>query len=179
MRSKFIFLHVVSLMCQVYHEEQQFKMLVVFLTIFVANTKITFDYNFVAPLKTGSEVEFLISSGTFFQSGLGLYTMLSKSNFFVLGFCFLFWDSEIQISENFSLVGIFSEFKYITHDIRRQGIQVFINFNHKEFYTFLVHWFFICIRKKYYEIIGAVLLNKVQAQFMYVVNSTNCAKHPY
>ena len=66
MRRKYIFLHVVSLMRQVY---QQFKMLVVFLTIFVANTKITFDYNFVAPLKTGSEIEFLISSGTFFQSG--------------------------------------------------------------------------------------------------------------
>ena len=33
-----------------------------------------------------SEAEFLISSGTFFQSGLSLYAILSRPNFFVLGF---------------------------------------------------------------------------------------------
>ena len=39
-------------------------------------------------LKIGSEVEFLISSGIFFQSSLALHAMLSKPNYFILGF----WD---------------------------------------------------------------------------------------
>ena len=64
---------------------------------------------------------------------------------------FLLSDPEIQI------VGIFSEFKDITHDIRRYAVQVFINLNHKELYACLVNWFFICILKKYFEIRGAVL----------------------
>ena len=80
------------------------------------------------------------------------------------------------------IVGIFSEFKDVTHDIKRQTIQVFINFNHKEFNAFLVDWFFLSILKKYFEVRGVVLLNKAQASFMYAANSTNrmfCAKHPY
>ena len=36
---------------QIYLETQQFQMLVVFSPIFVEDTKINFDYNFVAPLK--------------------------------------------------------------------------------------------------------------------------------
>ena len=36
------------------------------------------------------------------------------------------------------IVGIFFEFKDVSHDIRRQAIQIFINLNHKEFYAFLV-----------------------------------------
>ena len=41
---------------------------------------------FIFSWKTGSEVEFLISSGTFIQSWVGLYPMLSKPNLFVPGF---------------------------------------------------------------------------------------------
>ena len=80
------------------------------------------------------------------------------------------------------IVGIFSEVKDVTRDIRRWAIQVFIDLNHKQFYEFLVDWFFICSLKKYSEIRGLVLLNKVQASFMYAANSINrmfCAKHPY
>ena len=54
-------------------------------------------------------------------------------------------------------------------------IQVFINFNYKEF-----DWFFICILTKYFEIRGVVLLHKVQGSFMYAADSTNrmfCAKN--
>ena len=60
----------------------------------------------------GSEVEFLISSGTFFQSWLALYAMQSKPNVFVLGF----WASNIW---KFLRLGVFFEFKEVTHDIRR------------------------------------------------------------
>ena len=80
------------------------------------------------------------------------------------------------------IVGIFSEFKCVTHDSRRQVIQVFINLNYKEFYVFLVDWFFICILKKEFKIRGVVLLNSTQVSFMYAVNSTDrmlCAKHLY
>ena len=80
------------------------------------------------------------------------------------------------------IVGIFFEFEDVTYGIRRWAIQVFINLSHKEFYAFLVDWFFIWILKKYFEIRGVVLLNEVQASFMYTANSTNrmfCAKHPY
>ena len=38
-----------------YHEKQQFKMLVVLSPIFVADTKMIFGYNFVASLKDSSE----------------------------------------------------------------------------------------------------------------------------
>ena len=78
------------------------------------------------------------------------------------------------------IIGIFSGVKDVTHDIRRQAIQVFMSLNHKEFYAFLLDWFFICVLKKYFEIRGVVLLNKVPASFMYAVNSTNrllYAKH--
>ena len=80
------------------------------------------------------------------------------------------------------ILGILSEFKDLTDDIRRQAIQVFVNLSHKEFYKFLVDWFFIYILKKYFEIRDAVLLNKAQASFIYAVNSTSRmfgAKHPY
>ena len=45
-------MQIVSLMCQSLCNivKEQFKVLVKFLPIFVADTKITFDYNFVAPL---------------------------------------------------------------------------------------------------------------------------------
>ena len=67
--------------------------------------------------------------------------MLSKLNFFCSG---ILRFKYIKISQ---IVGIFSEFKDVNHNIRRQAIQVFINLNHKEFYAFLVDWFFICILK--------------------------------
>ena len=79
------------------------------------------------------------------------------------------------------IVGIFSEVKDVTHNSRREAIQVFINLNHKEFYGFLMDWFFICILKMYFEIRAVILLNKAQASFMYAVNSINrmfCAKYP-
>ena len=82
----------------------------------------------------------------------------------------------VEISQ---IVGIFSTFKAITHDIKRQAIQVLINLNHKDFNVYLVDWFFICILKKYFEIRGVVLLNKAQVLFMYAFSSTNrifCAK---
>ena len=45
-------MQIVSLMCQSLCNivKEQFKVLVKFLLIFVADTKIIFDYNFVAPL---------------------------------------------------------------------------------------------------------------------------------
>ena len=46
-------------------------------------TKETF---FIHYLKTGSKIEFITSSGTYFQSRLALYAMLSKPNFFVWEF---------------------------------------------------------------------------------------------
>ena len=58
------------------------------------------------------------------------------------------------------------------------AIQVFI----KEFYAFLVDWFFLCILKKYFDVRGVVLWNKTQALLMYAANSTNrmfCAKHTH
>ena len=47
-------MQIVSLMCQSLCNivKEQFKVLVKFLPIFVADTKIIFDYNFVAPLIT-------------------------------------------------------------------------------------------------------------------------------
>ena len=71
------------------------------------------------------------------------------------------------------IVGMLSEFKDVTHDIRRCAIQVFINLNHEEFYAFLVDWLFIWILKKYFEIRGLVSLKEEQVSFMYAVNSTN------
>ena len=64
---------------------------------------------FIGSLKIKSEAEFLISSGTFFQSWLPLYAILSRPNFFVLGFC-------VEISE---VIGILSELKDSVHDVRR------------------------------------------------------------
>ena len=46
--------------------------------------------------KAGSEVEFLISSGTLFQKWLALYALLSQAKVFVLGF----WDSWRNFKEN-------------------------------------------------------------------------------
>ena len=37
--------------CKLVTQNSSFKMMAVFSLIFVADTKITFDYNFVAPLK--------------------------------------------------------------------------------------------------------------------------------
>ena len=55
MRGKFSFLFVDIwfnvIKCKFIVKNSSFEMLVVFLPIFVANTKITFVYNFVAPLK--------------------------------------------------------------------------------------------------------------------------------
>ena len=42
-------------MCEIYYEIRQFKMLLAFSPIFVANTKMIFGYNFVAPLKAFCE----------------------------------------------------------------------------------------------------------------------------
>ena len=54
MRGKFNFLNVDSCFdvtkCKFIVKDSSFKMLVVFSPIFVADTKITFVYNFVAPL---------------------------------------------------------------------------------------------------------------------------------
>ena len=44
-----------------YSEKQQFKRLAVFSSIFVNNTKIIADYNFVAPLRSGREIEWILS----------------------------------------------------------------------------------------------------------------------
>ena len=40
---------------------------------------------FIDSVKIKSEGEFLFPAGTFFQSWLALYAILSKTNFFVLG----------------------------------------------------------------------------------------------
>ena len=42
-------------------KKQQFKSLAVFSSIFVNNTKIIADYNFVAPLRSGREIEWILS----------------------------------------------------------------------------------------------------------------------
>ena len=42
-------------MCEIYHEIRQFKMVLAFSPTFVADTKIIFGYNFVAPLKAFGE----------------------------------------------------------------------------------------------------------------------------
>ena len=56
MRGKFSFLYVDSWFdvtkCKFNMKNSCFKMLVVFSPVFVADTKATFVYNFVAPLKT-------------------------------------------------------------------------------------------------------------------------------
>ena len=131
---------------------------------------------FIFFLKIRSEVEFLISSGIFLQSWLALYPLLPKPNFFCSGIL------RFKYMKIFQIVGIFSSFKNVTHDIRKYTIQIFLNLNHKKFYAFFVDWFFICILKKYFEMRRVVLFNKAQASPMYAVNSTNrlfCAKHPY
>ena len=64
---------------------------------------------FIFSLKAGSEVEFLISSGTFFQSWLALYAMLSKPNGFCSG---ILKFKYVNISQ---IVGIFCKFKDVTH----------------------------------------------------------------
>ena len=64
---------------------------------------------FIFSLKTGSEVEFLISSRTFFQSWLALYVVLSKPNV-CSGILRLKY---IKISQ---IVGIFSELKDVNND---------------------------------------------------------------
>ena len=54
MRGKFNFLYadiwIDETKCKFIVKNRHFEMLVVFLSIFVADTKITFVYNFVAPL---------------------------------------------------------------------------------------------------------------------------------
>ena len=56
MKGKFSFLYVVIWFdvteCKFIMKNNSFKMLVVFSPIFVADTKVTFVYNFVAPLTT-------------------------------------------------------------------------------------------------------------------------------
>ena len=71
---------------------------------------------FIDFLKAVSEIKYLTSFGTFFQSWLVLRAMLSKPNFFVLGF----WDSNIGKFFRFypSLIMVFiisgdGSFKYI------------------------------------------------------------------
>ena len=63
MRGKFKFLYVDIWFdvteCKFITKNRSFKMLVVFSPIFVADTKITFVYNFVAPLMCLLETKFL------------------------------------------------------------------------------------------------------------------------
>ena len=129
---------------------------------------------FIFFLNIGSEVEFLISSGTLFQSWLAQYAMLSKPNFFVLGF----WDWNIWEFLRLHVFPLSWKMSLMISGDRPFG---YLYLNHKEFYAFLVDWFFIWILKKYLEIRGVVLSNEAQASFMYAVNSSNrmfCAKHP-
>ena len=56
MRSKFIFQHVDNQFFSQFYEKQHLKMLVVFQSIFVANTKIIFGYNLLIGLTRGFRI---------------------------------------------------------------------------------------------------------------------------